>query len=206
MSRQGKAKPPPDLLAAAFALIAEAGWHGYSALVLSERTGASLEDIHDLLPAPAALACRLGERLDRAMLAVPPDELAELSPRERLFELLMRRIDALAPFKPGLFRLSTEARAEIELGLAALASLDRMAGWLLDLAGLPGHGLRGRLARRALMLAYARVFAVWLKDDSPDLDATLAELDRRLDQLERLARLGDRLAAGFGPRPRTRSA
>ncbi len=206
MSRKAKAKPPPDLLEAAFALIAEAGWHGFSASSLAERTGASLQDIHDLLPTPAALACRLGERLDRAMLAVPSDELLELSPRERLFELLMRRIDALAPFRPGLVRLRAEARAEIELGLAALAGLDRMAGWLLDLARLPGHGLRGRLARRALMLAYARVFTVWLKDDSPDQDATLAELDRRLDQLERLARLGDRLAAGLGPRPRPRSA
>lgn len=206
MSRKAKAKPTPDLLEAAFALIADKGWDGFSALALSETTGASLEEIHGLLPTPAALACRLGERLDRAMLAVPSDELSELSPRERLFELLMRRIDALAPFRPGLVRLRAEARAEIELALAALAGLDRMAGWLLDLACLPGHGLRGRLARRALMLAYARVFAVWLKDDSPDLDATLAELDRRLDQLERLARLRDRLAAGLGRRPRARSA
>ena len=98
MSRKAKAQPRPDLLEAAFALIAEKGWHGFSALALAERTGASLDDIHDLLPTPAALVGRLGERLDRAMLAAPPDELLELSPRERLFELLMRRLDALAPF------------------------------------------------------------------------------------------------------------
>ncbi|HRY23677.1 MAG: hypothetical protein H6852_15730 [Geminicoccaceae bacterium] len=202
MSRKAKAQPRPDLLEAAFALIAEKGWHGFSALALAERTGASLDDIHDLLPTPAALVGRLGERLDRAMLAAPPDELLELSPRERLFELLMRRLDALAPFKPGLARLRVEARAEVELALATLASLDRMAAWLLDLAGLPGRGLRGRLARRALMLAYGRVLAVWLADDTPDQDDTLAELDKRLDQLERLARLGDRLTAGLGPRPR----
>ena len=65
-----------------------------------------------------------------------------------------------------------------------------------------GCGMRGRLARRALMLAYARVFSVWLEDDLPDQDATLAELDKRLDQLERLARLGDRLAAGLPARAR----
>ena len=140
MSRKAKAQPRPDLLEAAFALIAEKGWHGFSALALAERTGASLDDIHDLLPTPAALVGRLGERLDRAMLAAPPDELLELSPRERLFELLMRRLDALAPFKPGLARLRVEARAEVELALATLASLDRMAAWLLDLAGLPGRG------------------------------------------------------------------
>lgn len=202
MSRKTKAEAKPDLLEAAFNLIADAGWRGFSATALAERTGASLGEIYAELPVPAALACRLGARLDRAMLAVPPGELADLGPRDRLFELLMRRLEALAPFKPGLARLAAEARSEPGLALATLASLDRMASWLLDLAGLPGHGLRARLARRALMLAYARLFWVWLRDDSPDQDATLAELDKRLDQLERLARLGDRLTAGFRPRPR----
>ena len=206
MSKQAKADPEVDLLEAAFDLIAESGWRGFSAMALAARTGAAPGEVYALLPTPAALACRLGARLDRAMLAVPPDELLELSPRERLFELLMRRLDALAPFKPGLARLRTEGRGEVELGLATLASLDRMAGWLLDLAGLPGRGLRARLARRALMLAYARVFHVWLRDNSPDQDATLAELDKRLDQLERVARLGNRLAAGPKPQPRPRSA
>ena len=201
MSKRSKPEPKPDVLEAAFGLIADAGWRGYSATALAERTGASLDEIYAELPVPAALACRLGARADRAMLAVSRDELAGLSPRERLFELLMRRLDALAPFKPGLVRLSAEARGEPGLALATLASLDRMAGWLLDLAGLPNHGLRARLGRRALMLAYARLFRVWLRDDTPDQATTLAELDKRLDQLERLARFGNRLRGGFGPRP-----
>jgi hypothetical protein len=197
-----KAASRPDLLEAAFTHLAEVGWAGWSPVALAAMTGHDLLEVYEAFPMPAALARRLGERLDRAMLAIPADELEGLSHRERLFELLMRRFDAMRPFKAGLQRLTREARGEPELVLASICNLDRMAGWLLELAALPYRGLEGRLARRALMFAYARLFRVWLADDSPDLATTMAELDKRLDQLERLASLGDRLFAGFRPRAR----
>ena len=190
----------PDLLEAAFTQIADVGWAGWSPKALGAMTGHDLAEIYDAFPVPAALARKLGERLDRAMLAIPPDELEGLSHRERLFELFMRRFDAMTPFKPGLRRLTREARGEPELLLASLWNLDRMALWLIELAELPYRGLEARLARRALMLAYARLFSVWLQDDTPDLATTMAELDKRLDQLERAANLGDRLFAGFARR------
>jgi hypothetical protein len=195
-----KAPSRPDLLEAAFTHLADVGWAGWSPVALAAMTGHDLLEVYEAFPMPAALARRLGERLDRAMLAIPADELEGLSHRERLFELLMRRFDAMRPFKEGLKRLTREARGEPEMVLASICNLDRMAGWLIELAALPYRGLEGRLARRVLMLAYARMFGVWLDDDSSDLATTMAELDKRLDQLERLAGLGDRLFAGFRPR------
>ncbi len=197
-----KSKTRPDLLEAAFTHIADVGWAGWSPKSLAAMTGYELAEVYDSFPVPAALVCKLAERLDKAMLAIPQGELDGLSHRERLFELFMRRFDAMAPFKPGLRRLTREAGMEPELLLAGWCNLDRMAGWMLELAEIPYSGLQARLARRALMLAYARLFSVWLDDDSPDLATTMAELDKRLDQLERAADLGDRLFAGFGRRPR----
>ena len=43
------------------------------------------------------------------------------------------------------------------------------------------------VARKVLGAIYVRVFNVWLDDDTPDLARTLAELDRRLQQAERVA-------------------
>ncbi len=197
-----KSKTRPDLLEAAFTHIADVGWAGWSPKSLAAMTGYELAEVYDSFPVPAALVCKLAERLDKAMLAILQGELDGLSHRERLFELFMRRFDAMAPFKPGLRRLTREAGMEPELLLAGWCNLDRMAGWMLELAEIPYSGLQARLARRALMLAYARLFSVWLDDDSPDLATTMAELDKRLDQLERAADLGDRLFAGFGRRPR----
>ena len=192
----------PDLLVAAFEQISEAGWAGWSPTALATSTGCDLAEIYEAFPVPAALAQRLGERLDRAMLAMPVDELDGLSHRERLFELFMRRFDAMRPFKSGLCRLAREARGEPEIVLASLCNLDRMASWLIEMAELPYSGLEARLARRALMLTYGSLFRVWIDDDTPDLAETMAELDKRLDQLERLAGFGDRLFAGLRRSPR----
>lgn len=194
--------PKTDLLEAAMTLIGEAGWAGWSPTALAATTGLSLTEVYDAFPTPAALAGRLGERLDRAMLAIPPDELEGLSHREKLFELFMRRLDAMARFKPGLKRLAREARGEPELILRTVCNLDRMAGWLIELAELRYRGLEGRLARQALILAYARLVRVWLDDDTPDQALAMAELDKRLDQLERLANIGDRVFGGLGKRRR----
>ena len=197
-----KAASRPDLLVAAFEQISEAGWAGWSPTELATSTGCDLAEVYEAFPVPSALARRLGERLDRAMLAISADEIDGLSHRERLFELLMRRFDAMRPFKSGLGRLVREARGEPEMVLASLCNLDRMAGWLIEMAELPYSGIEARLARRALMLAYARLFRVWIDDDTADLAETMAELDKRLDQLERLAGLGDRLFAGLRRSPR----
>ena len=197
-----KSKTRPDLLEAAFTHLADVGWAGWSPRALAAMTGYDLGEVYDAFPTPAALAQKLAERLDKTMLAIPPDELDGLSHRERLFELFMRRFDAMAPYKPGLQRLTREARTEPELLLASLCNLDRMAHWLIELAELPYSGLEARLARASLVVAYARIFRTWLDDATPDLATTMAELDKRLDQLERAADLGDRLFAGFARRPK----
>jgi hypothetical protein len=178
----------PDLLAEAMTLVAERGWHGLRLAELATRTGRPLDEVYERLPTPYHLLVEIGRRLDRAMLAADLHELEGMSPRERLFELVMRRFDAMEPFRPGLERLGREALLDPAAALALLGNLDRMARWALDASDARLPGVAGPLARLGLMGLYARVFRVWLRDDSPDLGRTLAELDKRLDRAERLAR------------------
>ncbi len=46
------------------------------------------------------------------MLEIDEADLAGLPPRDRVFELLMRRFEALVPFRPGLRRLARDARRD----------------------------------------------------------------------------------------------
>jgi AcrR family transcriptional regulator len=197
----------PDLLDAALALIAERGWRGFSLVDLARRTGLSLAAVYAELPGRAAVLRRLGQRLDVAMLGVGPVELAEMSPRERLFELLMRRFDALAAYRPALRAMARERIVDPELCAASLCNLQRAAGWLVDASGRRATGLGAVLARQAVLMVYARTFKVWLDDDSPDRAATLAELDRRLGQLESMCRWCDRVCRRrAGPSRRAEAA
>jgi AcrR family transcriptional regulator len=190
----------PDLLERAFAQIAERGLGGFSRSELARSAGVSLEDVYTLFPDRAALARRLGERLDREMLGMDVAELAGLTLRERVFELVMRRLDALQPYREGLKRLARESFADPRMTLASLCNLDRLGDWLLDIAGL-GSGLRARaVAKPALLFVYVRVFGVWLGDETPDRAETMATLDRLLGRIEPLVTLtARRPAATAGP-------
>src|ERR671917_488292 len=103
-----------DLLKVAFKVIEDQGWHGFSLTEVARRAGVPLARVYAELPSRHAVLAALGRRLDETMLAIEPSELADLTPRERVFELVMRRLDAMAPFKPGLRVLSREAGLEAD--------------------------------------------------------------------------------------------
>ena len=178
-----------DLLVTAFELIAEHGWSGLSLVEVAKRAGVSPAEVYRELPGRASVLRALSRRIDEAMLAFDHAELAGLPPRDRVFELLMRRLEALVPFRPGLERLARAARCDPGLLLASACQLDRGLAWLQDSAGLRRSGVRARLARRALGAAYLQTLRVWLKDESADLGPTMAELDKQLRRVQTVAGL-----------------
>jgi hypothetical protein len=56
-------------------------------------------------------------------------------------------------------------------------------------------GLKGALRLKGLMAIYAMALRAWTKDDAVDLPKTMAELDKRLGQAERLSTMLHRRAA-----------
>jgi AcrR family transcriptional regulator len=184
----------PELLAAAFALIGDEGWRGFSFATLARRTGVSRVEIYRRFKGRGALLRELTERIDEAMLAVDEAEIAGLPPRDRVFELLMRRLEALVPYRAGLARLAGDARRDPCVVLLTACRLDRSLVWVQDIAGLRRHGLRARLARRALGVAYLRTMRVWFNDEAADLGRTMAELDKQLRRIQIIAGLHERRA------------
>lgn len=191
----------PDLLQQAFALLAERGWGGFSFTELARRAGVPLAAVYAEFPDRGAILRTLGRRLDEQMLAVTGAELDGLSPRERVFEMVMRRLDAMAPYKEGLRALQRGAPGDPQLLLGSLCNIQRLSSWLADAAESASPLARTPLAGAVLSAIYVRVCGVWLDDDTPDLARTLAELDRRLQQVEGVARFAERFR-----RPRGQTA
>jgi ubiquinone biosynthesis protein COQ9 len=179
----------PDLLLMAFALIGDEGWRAFSFETLARRTGMPRAAIYRQFHSRDALLGALTARADEAMLGVEETDLTGLPPRDRVFELLMRRLETLVPYRAGLKRLARDARTDPCVTLLAACRLERSLVWLQDVAGLRRHGLRASLARRALGLAYARTLQVWFNDEGADLGKTMAELDKQLRRVHRIAGL-----------------
>ncbi|MEM8951439.1 MAG: hypothetical protein AAGA21_06395 [Pseudomonadota bacterium] len=197
-AKSGEASSP-DLLVPAFEIIAETGWRGFSFTELAERANLSMADVRKTFSGRNALLDTLNQRLDQAMLAIDGDDMEDLPPRDRVFELMMSRIEAMAPFRAGLCRLIRDARRDPELIITSACRLDRSIAWLQDAAGLahgyrssPLNDIRRRLQRRMLAAVYLQTLNVWATDESSDLAKTMAALDKQLRRIENLAGLGQR--------------
>ena len=154
----------------------------------------SLADFRDAFPSKGAVLAGLSRRIDRAVLAQDSSELADESPRERLFDILMRRLEVMAPYREGL----REATAWIRRNpVAALAMNQVVLGsmrFMLEAAGIEIEGgAAGAIKLQGLAFAWARIIAAWLDDDDPGLSRTMADLDRELTRGERAAAGVDRL-------------
>jgi ubiquinone biosynthesis protein COQ9 len=56
---------------------------------------------------------------------------------------------------------------------------------MLEAAGIATHGIGGVIAVKLTAAAYLATGRTWLRDESPDLAPTMAQLDRRLRGIER---------------------
>jgi len=189
MAERRKGTEAPDLLAAAFEVIAEQGLAGLSLTAVADRAGVPAVEVYRELPGRVALLGALSRRVDEAMLSYDPADLAGLPPRDRVFELMMRRLDALTPYRAGLVRLGRDLRREPGLVLLGSCRFDRSLRWLQEAAGLPSHGLRARLRRGMLGAVYLATLRVWQGDESGDHARTMAELDKGLRRIEPVAGL-----------------
>ncbi len=168
-----------EILDAVLASVATAGWRRWSYPALATASGVGLADLRRLFPTPGAVLCRVMARADQVVLA-GTDPADPSSPRDRLFDVLMRRFDALAPAKPALQAWARDRGGDPLTVLTAATALPVSQAWMLDAARIDRHGVRGSLRVLALATLYARVFRVWLADDAADLPKTMAALDQAL--------------------------
>jgi AcrR family transcriptional regulator len=188
--------PPADadrLLDAAVQVIARDGWLRTGFAAIAAQAGSDLARVYACFPDRIHIIGAMMRRADRAVLAAQRagDAAGEESPRDRLFDVLMRRFDALEPMKPAL-RAIADSWADPLPGLAALAALPQSMRWMMEAAGLSPTGPGGTLQLGGLTLLYAAVFRVWLRDEGADLDKTMRALDQALRRAEPFAAWAER--------------
>ena len=168
----------------ALVLVASHGWRHLSLAAVADAAGLPILRIYRTFGSKQAILRGLYRRVDEATLAEPPAAEPAERPRDRLFDLLMRRFDTLRPHKPALEVLRRELPADPVTVLCAGAWLLRSMRWMLEAADISTAGVRGALAVNLTGAAYLSTMRVWQRDDSPDLARTMAALDARLRRIE----------------------
>ena len=201
-ARAGKARVKPAakrsgsaedrLIDAALSLAERQGWRRTGMAQIAAEAGLPLDQAYVASRSKVALLAKFHRRIDRGALAGAG--ASDEPPRDRLFDALMRRFDALAPHRAAL-RAILRASLGDPVALLGAAALVRSMGWMLEAAGISATGWRGRLRAHLLAAIYLSVFRVFLDDDSADLAKTMAALDQRLRRAESWLGLGAAAAA-----------
>lgn len=183
---QPKRNTADKLIDAALALAAEKPWARIGMEEIAKAAEVSLAEAYDAFPCRAGLVAGVIGRHDRAMLAGDDPSLAEESRRDRLFDVIMRRLDAIKPHKQALRSMAMGAPADLPTLAMAGPRLLSSAKWMLRAAGVPAEGAFGVARAGALAGVYGQTLRAFMKDDSEDLSQTMATLDKSLKRAGRL--------------------
>jgi AcrR family transcriptional regulator len=184
--------PRERIIQALMELLAEQPIERIGLAELAERAGVTLAELRGEFGSPLAVLAAHVKELDRQVLAEVAPDMDEESPRERLFDVLMRRLELLAPHREAVRSLLRSARRDPPLALALNAMAVRSQQWMLTSAGINASGPKGIVRAQGLALLFANVLRTWVDDDD-DNTLTLAALDRELARGQRFAGLLDDL-------------
>jgi AcrR family transcriptional regulator len=200
------------IVEATMALLAERRYEDVGFADIATRAGLPLDRCRAAFGSTLAVLAAHMEAIDRQVLAGGDADMAEEPPRERLFDVLMRRLEALAPHKAAVRSVGRSARRDPALALCLNGLTARSMAWMLTAAGISSAGMRGAIRTQGLACLYAGVLRTWAGDDDPGLARTMAALDRDLARaatwsgwLDDLCRLAPSVCRGRW-RPRDRHA
>ncbi|NHO31612.1 TetR/AcrR family transcriptional regulator [Acetobacter fallax] len=171
------------LLASAMSLAASKGWRHISMPEIARNAGLDIGEVRTRYPFKTSVLLLLGRLADRSALV---DDGSLSTPREALFDLLMRRFDVFQQYREGVLAvlrgLPFDPALAIVLGVATMDSMS----WIAGAAGIETSGLQGALRIQGVTALWTHTLRAWEKDDSEDLGTTMAALEQGLDRAERM--------------------
>ena len=154
---------------------------------IADQAGLKLAELQKQFTSKNAVLAGLMQLADEAVLRESDNGMTEEPVRDRLFDVIMRRLDALAPYKDGLKVVVRDLRQDpASVACLAAGPGQRSLRWMLEAARIQPWGLAAPLQRKGLGLVYLVVLRVWLNDDGEDQAKTMAALDKALSRIDRI--------------------
>ena len=177
------------LIDAMLNLAAREGWQGVTLPAIAEGAGAKLSELYPAWRSRMAVLAAFMRRIDREVVETDFAFAPEDTARDRLFEVLMGRFDALQPHREAIQRIRAGTMRDPIASAAMMRQLGCSMAWMLEAAHLSSDGVAGKVKIAGLTGLWLRCMAVWIEDDSKDMSRTMAELDRGLKRADRWAEI-----------------
>jgi AcrR family transcriptional regulator len=205
MTDQAAPLSPRDAIIRALVdLLAEKPIERVTLAEVATRAGVSLADLRDEFGSLLGILAARTKDLDRKVLAGGEPDIEAEPTRDRLFDVLMRRLEAMREDRAAVGSLMRSASCNPGLAAALNAMAVRSQSFMLAAAGLSSAGPKAMIEAQGLALLFAKVLRTFVRDEDPGLARTMAALDRELARGQRLAGLLNCLCR-LAPRRRHRA-
>ena len=176
------------IVESALHLAVEQGWEYTTLRDISAHSGISLSELFDIIDDKNDILVLLGRMIDKKIVTntdISDDD--DISARDRLFDILMDRYDALNEYRDGIKAILESFRFDPKQLVISMPHLCKSMSWMLEISGVETSGIKGALKVAGLTGVYLKVMKTWAKDESEDLSKTMAALDKALERAETAA-------------------
>jgi AcrR family transcriptional regulator len=170
-------------------LVETQGWIDLSFAEIAEKAGVPIAEAHRIYPSKTAVLLGLTRAIDERILNSLATDPLEGTPKDRLFDIVMRRFDVLKGDREAYRRLMRQLPATPNAFVALVCQLRRSLSLTLETAGISASGLKGALRLKGLLAIYLAGLRAFANDESDDLSKTMAEIDKRLGQAEKISEM-----------------
>lgn len=177
-------KKTQHLIDAALDLAAEHGWQAVTLADVALRAKQPLADVYAQFHSRTDILRAFLSHVDEQMMAGDIDPGA--SSRDRLFDVTMRRFEALNPHKRAVQSILRQGVDPVT-ALCGARRFGRSMALLLEAAGISSAGLGGLVRVNGMAAIYLYTLRCWLRDDTPDMARTMATLDTALRRADAVA-------------------
>ncbi len=148
---------------------------------IAHEANISLAELRDLFPSKGAIVGGFLRRIDRQILQ-EQNEIHHTEPmRERLYEVLKRRLLALQPYRDSILSIKNWVSRDPLMQTALNREVINSMRFMLEAAEIESDGTLGAVKLQGLVFVWWRVIDVWLEKG---LDEALHQLNQQLSRGE----------------------
>ena len=165
----------------AFDKIAKEGWEKFSLSNLSKQENITQKDLKFFFKTKNEVIDKFSIMIDSIVESkIDLDDFKISSKKDNLFELIMLRLEEMRDYKNPLIKIIDSAKKKPLLFSRISKNIMNTLDFYLELTSCYENNPIDFLRKNTLFLIYTYTFKTWIKDETDDLSATMAELDRLL--------------------------
>ena len=174
------------LIDTTLSLAGELGWPSVTMQLIGKTANVPLSEVSAIFSSKWDILEAFRERTDLLLTAGKSANLSGQSAKDRLFDILMARIEIIEPWKAGIGSIARHAVAQPITGIRLFTSLNKSMECMIEHVNAKIQGPGKLIQSRGLTLIYLLVLRRWIGDHSSDLGPTMAELNERLISADQL--------------------